>query len=72
LTEKTKKPTEIIIFTDGYSFSCTSSLITGLQTYGAAIIVGYNSRPDLEKKYFDASQSNSGVTNYKDLEVTKN
>ena len=72
LTGKTKKPTEIIIFTDGYSFSCTSSLITGLQAYGGAIIVGYNSRPDLEKKYFDASQSNSGVTGYEDLEVTRN
>ena len=72
LTGKTKKPTEIIIFTDGYSFSCTSILITGLQAYGGAIIVGYNSRPDLEKKYFDASQSNSGVTGYEDLEVTRN
>ena len=72
LTQKTKKPTEIIIFTDGYSFSCTSTLITGLQTYGAAIIVGYNSRPDLEKKYFDASQSNSGVTTYEGLSVTEN
>ena len=50
----------------------TSSLITGLQAYGGAIIVGYNSRPDLEKKYFDASQSNSGVTEYEDLEVTEN
>jgi len=72
LEGKTKKPTEIIIFTDGYSFSCTSTLITGLQTYGAAIIVGYNSRPDLDKKYFDASQSNSGVIGYDNLEVTKN
>ena len=72
LTKKTKKPTEIIIFTDGYSFSCTSSLITGLQVYGAAIIVGYNSRPGLEKKYFDASQSNSGVADYENLEFAKN
>ena len=55
-TMKTKKPKEIIIFTDGYSFSCASSLITGLQIYGVAIIVGYNLRPDLEKKDFDASQ----------------
>ena len=72
LTMKTKKPTEIIIFTDGFSFSCASSLITGLQVYGAAIIVGYNSRPGLEKKYFDASQSNSGVADYENLEFAKN
>ena len=29
-TNKTKKPTEIIVFTDGYSFSCTSVFIKGL------------------------------------------
>ena len=28
---KTKKPTEILVFTDGYSFSCTSVFIRGLQ-----------------------------------------
>ena len=31
LTGKTKKPTEIIVFTDGYSFSCASDFIRGLQ-----------------------------------------
>ena len=67
-----KKPTEIIIFTDGYSLSCTSSLITELQTYGSAIIVGYNPRPDLSKKYFDASQSNSGVNTYKEFKYVQN
>ena len=46
-TNNTKKPTEIIVFTDGYSFSCTSFFIKGLQANDAGIIVGYNSRPDL-------------------------
>ena len=71
-TGKIKKPTEIIIFTDGYSFSCTSSLITGLQVHGSAIIVGYNSRPDLNKNNFDASQSNSGVMGYENSEFINN
>ena len=32
-TNKTKKPTEIIVFTDGFSFSCGSIFIKGLQVY---------------------------------------
>jgi hypothetical protein len=44
---KTKKPTEIIIFSDGFSFSCGSILIKSLQVYGAAIIVGYKAKPDI-------------------------
>ena len=63
-TGKTKKPTEIIVFTDGYSFSCTSVFIKGLQVQGAAITVGYNSRPDLVEKKYDASQSNSAVETF--------
>ena len=71
-TGKTKKPTEIMIFTDGFSFSCTSTLITGLQMFGAAILVGYNSRPDLKKEEFDASQSNSGTNGYEYTELANN
>ena len=69
---KTKKPTEIIVFTDGYSFSCTSNLISTLQTHGSSIIVGYNRKPDLDKKDFDASQSNSYVFQYETSEYVKN
>ena len=65
LTGKTKKPTEIIVFTDGYSFSCASDFIRGLQVKGHGIMVGYNSRPDLNKSDFDASQSNSGLEEFK-------
>ena len=67
-----KKPTDIIIFTDGFSFSCASTFITGIQSYGSAIIVGYNPRPDLSKKYFDASQSSSYVNQFKSVEYVKN
>lgn len=44
-TGKTKNPTEILIFTDGYSFSCTSVFIKALQVIGGAITVEYYSRP---------------------------
>ena len=69
---KTKKPTDILVFTDGYSFSCTSMLITGLKIHGHGIMVGYNARPDLNKSDFDASQSNSGVETFEISENVKN
>ena len=70
-TGKTKKPTEIIIFTDGYSFSCTSIFIKGLQTHGGAIIAGYNIRPDLIGTKIDASLSNSPVGTFEKAESVK-
>ena len=72
LTNKTKKPTEILVFTDGYSFSCTSFFIKRLQIYGHGIIIGYNSRPDLTKSDFDASQSNSAVETFTNSEYSTN
>ena len=60
-TGKAKKPTETIVFTDGFSFSCSSAYVKGLQVHGAAILVGYNIRPDLMNTSLDASQSNSAV-----------
>ena len=61
-TNNTKKPTEIIIFTDGYTFSCGSILIKNMQVYGSAIVVGYQANKNItDKKDFDASQSNSAV-----------
>jgi hypothetical protein len=61
-TKNTKKPTEIIIFTDGFTFSCGSVLIKNMQVYGSAIVVGYQANKNItDKKDFDASQSNSAV-----------
>ena len=71
-TGKTKKPTEILVFTDGYSFSCASVFIRGLQVNGHGITVGYNARPDLDKIDFDASQSNSPVEVFDFSEYTQN
>lgn len=72
LDGKVKKPTEVIVFTDGYSFSCTSVFIKGLQVHGSAILVGYNSRPDLVEEKYDASQSNSAVETFSYSEYIQN
>ena len=67
------KPNEIIVFTDGFSYSATSVLIKNLQESGNAIIVGYNGNPSEKKKNekFDSSQSPSAVRNFND-EIEKN
>jgi hypothetical protein len=55
-----RKPTEIIVYTDGYSYSATSVFIKGLQEFGGAIIVGYNGNPHLDNNVFDGAQAPSG------------
>ena len=65
IAKNTKKPTEIIIFTDGLTFSCGSILIKNMQVYGSAIVVGYRAHKNItDKKDFDASQSNSAVNGF--------
>ena len=54
-----RKPHEIIIFTDGFSFSATSTFIKGIQNDGGAIVVGYRGNPNIEN--FDSSLSASSV-----------
>ena len=71
-TGKTKKSTEVLVFTDGAAFSCGSDFIRELQIYGYGIIVGFNSKPDLKKSDFDASQSNSGVEKFEHSNYSKN
>ena len=60
---KERKPTEIIVFTDGYAYSGTSVLIKNLQETGNAIIVGFNGIPSEEKKNekFDSCQAPSVI-----------
>ena len=69
---KTKKPTDVIVFTDGLSFSSTSVFIKNLYYFGGAILVGYGGDPELDT--FDASQSPtfvltnlSGIDGFYDL-----
>ena len=69
--KKLKKPTDIIIFADSYSYSATSYFIKGFQNTGGAIIVGYNGNPNLANNYFDASQAPSTVMDFSFTEESK-
>jgi len=66
-----KRPTEIIIFTDSFSYSSTSFFIKGLQETGAAILVGYKGNPK-SNETFDASQSPSAVHTFNGTDVYNN
>ena len=58
---KKRKPTEILIFTDGVSLGATSILLKDIHENGKAIIAGYNGDPSEQNKKikFDSSQSPS-------------
>ena len=57
---KVWNPTNIIVFTDAFSYSATSYLINGFQKTGGAIIIGYFGNPKIKgTKEFDGSQSDS-------------
>ena len=61
-SQNLKRPTDIIIFTDSYSFSATSGLIKGFKNSGGAIIEGYYGNPKIKGiDLFDGSQSISNV-----------
>ena len=68
--DKLKRPTDIIIFTDSFSFSATSFFIKGLQETGAAITIGYFGNPKSDEK-MDASQSPSFVGYFPNTDVYK-
>ena len=71
--ENLKRPTDIIIFTDSFSYSATSGLIKGFQNTGGAIIVGYYGNPKIKGiDLFDGSQSISSVRTIENLQVYKN
>ena len=53
-----RKPTEILLFTDGVSLGATSILLKNIQENGKAIIAGYNGNP-LNNSKFISSQSPS-------------
>ena len=67
-----KNPTDIIIFTDSYSFSSTGAFIQQFQISGGAIIVGYFGNPKIEGiDLFDSSQSYSLVEKLDKTEIYK-
>ena len=57
LIKRNRMPTEIIVFTDSFSFSAGSTFTKGLKEAGAAILVGYNGYPGSKKDTFDIGQS---------------
>ena len=56
-----RKPTEIILFTDGFSYSATSLFLKFLQYHGGAITVGYYPNPNLENVPYDSGLSPSSI-----------
>ena len=56
-----RKPTDIIVFTDGFSFSAASLLLKYLQYNGGGITVGYLGNPNKRKIPFDSSLSPSAI-----------
>ena len=66
-TKHTKKPTDIIIFTDYYSISATSIFLKGFQQTGGAIIVGYFGNPKIKNITRDSSINSSGGFLYSNI-----
>jgi len=71
-TKNTKKPTDIIIFTDYHSISATSIFIKGFQQTGGAIIAGYFGNPKNKEGIKDSSVSSSGIFTYSNSSYYKN
>ena len=64
-----RKPTEILIYTDGYSFSAASLYLKYLKENGGGIIVQYLGNPKKSDEKFDISQSPSPVFTSKIIEL---
>ena len=67
-----KRPTDIIIFTDGFSLGTSSFFIRNLQEKGGAIIVGYKGNPKSDDDIFYSTQSISSFNSFKDTDIYKN
>ena len=65
-----KKPTDIIIFTDGFSLGTSSFFIRNLQERGGAIIVGYKGNPKSDDIFY-GTQSISSFNSFKDTDIYK-
>ena len=63
-----RKPTDIIVYTDGYSFSAGAMLTKYLQYYGGAITAGYFPNPLLKKNNFDSGSCASALYSFAIIE----
>ncbi|KAL7720399.1 EGF-like domain-containing protein [Entamoeba marina] len=64
-----RKPTEIVIFTDGFCYSACSLLAKDLKEKGNAIVVGFEGDPEGDLNLFDAGQSPTFVIGSADTEL---
>ena len=64
-----RKPTDIIIIADGFSYSATSVFLKFLQYYGGGITVGYFGHPGKKNISFDSSLSPSPVIQNESLYI---
>ena len=64
-----RKPTDIIIFTDGYTLSSAAFLVKYLQKNGGGIVVGYSGNPQNDDLVFDSGQSASPLFNSQILKI---
>ena len=56
-----RKPTDILIFTDGYSFSAACTFLKYFQYYGGGIVAGFFGNPKENNIPFDSGQSSSSI-----------
>ena len=62
-----RKPTDILIYTDGNSISVAAIFIKNFQHYGAGIVAGYFGNPHKNNIPFDSAQSTADLMNQKRL-----
>ena len=62
-----RKPTDILIYTDGYSFSAASTFVKSFQYYGGGIVAGFLGNPNENNIPFDSGQSSSSIFNNETL-----
>ena len=64
-----RKPTDILIFTDGNLVSVDAVFMKSFQYYGAGIVAGYFGNPNKNEIPFDSAQSCASLINQKKFEV---
>ena len=63
-----RKPTDIIIMTNSFSYSAASIFLKNVYKSGAGIIIGYDGNPNLPDDIFDISQSPSATFGFSSYE----
>ena len=68
LKNNPRKPTDIVVYTDAFCYSCCSILTKGLKERGSAIIVGFEGDPRSKgTSLFDVGQSPSSVLTFSEI-----